>query len=116
MKKNFKCDCGNSKFEKSENICLLQPNKENINFNNIYNHNFNDKYCYCNDITKETMYQCINCCDWFHSFCISDTSNFNSSIFENYFYSCQNCLDQSNFLINFNLFKKMKFGCFLSKK
>jgi len=71
-KRNFKCDCGNSKFTGFK--CKLQETKIDVNENNKYNHNFEGKYCTCNrpypdpdDEVDDEMIQCIACEDWFHS-------------------------------------------------
>lgn len=71
-KRNFRCDCGNDKFPKSS--CLLCPEKEPHNTENIYNHNFIGLYCTCNrpypdseDEIEDEMLQCIVCEDWFHT-------------------------------------------------
>lgn len=70
-KRNFRCDCGNSKF--GDFICKLQPNKEIENMENSYNHNFKGTYCTCDrpypdpDVEEEEeMIQCCICEDWFH--------------------------------------------------
>ena len=36
-KRNFRCDCGNSKMKRG---CDLEKNKDTINSNNTYNHNY----------------------------------------------------------------------------
>ena len=70
-KRNFRCDCGNSKF--GEFFCKLFPNKDIENVENSYNHNFRGSYCTCGrpypdpDIEEqEEMIQCCICEDWFH--------------------------------------------------
>lgn len=70
-KRNFRCDCGNSKF--GEFFCKLFPNKDIENVENSYNHNFKGSYCTCGrpypdpDIEEqEEMIQCCICEDWFH--------------------------------------------------
>ncbi|EEF51349.1 putative E3 ubiquitin-protein ligase UBR7 [Ricinus communis] len=70
-KRNFRCDCGNSKF--GENFCKLFPQKDLENGKNSYNHNFKGSYCSCGrpypdpDVEEqEEMIQCIMCEDWFH--------------------------------------------------
>ncbi|KRY30864.1 putative E3 ubiquitin-protein ligase UBR7 [Trichinella spiralis] len=44
--------------------------KDPVNEKNIYGHNFEGKYCYCNEKSNETMeddmFTCIFCEDWFH--------------------------------------------------
>ena len=70
-KRNFRCDCGNSKFGKF--TCKLFPNKDAENTENSYNHNFKGLYCACDGpypdpAAKEQleMIQCCLCEDWFH--------------------------------------------------
>ncbi|GAB4857554.1 hypothetical protein Ancab_015462 [Ancistrocladus abbreviatus] len=70
-KRNFRCDCGNSKF--GEYFCKLSPNKDVENVDNSYNQNFKGAYCTCghpypdpNVEEQEEMIQCCVCEDWFH--------------------------------------------------
>lgn len=70
-KRNFRCDCGNSKF--GVVFCKLFPNKDVENAENLYNHNFKGKYCICGglypdpDLEEQVeMIQCCICEDWFH--------------------------------------------------
>ncbi|KAM9341280.1 putative E3 ubiquitin-protein ligase UBR7 [Symphorus nematophorus] len=70
-KRNFRCDCGNSKF--GEFKCQLIPAKDVENIKNHYNHNFNGRYCTCDrpfpdtdDQPNDEMTQCVVCEDWFH--------------------------------------------------
>ncbi|KAG7272600.1 hypothetical protein CRUP_033109 [Coryphaenoides rupestris] len=69
-KRNFRCDCGNSKFNQQ---CKLHPDKEQLNSQNKYSHNFFGLYCTCNrpypdpdDQVEDEMVQCILCEDWLH--------------------------------------------------
>ncbi|XP_039036412.1 putative E3 ubiquitin-protein ligase UBR7 [Hibiscus syriacus] len=78
-KRNFRCDCGNSKF--GEFSCKLSPNKDVENTENSYNHNFKGLYCTCNrpypdpDLEEQVeMIQCCMCEDWFHEEHISLSS------------------------------------------
>ncbi|KAM6969392.1 putative E3 ubiquitin-protein ligase UBR7 [Tautogolabrus adspersus] len=71
-KRNFRCDCGNSKF--GEFQCQLIPTKDVHNLTNHYNHNFNGCYCTCDrpypdtdDQENDEMIQCVICEDWFHT-------------------------------------------------
>ncbi|MGH0150870.1 UNVERIFIED_CONTAM: hypothetical protein FKN15_018980 [Acipenser sinensis] len=70
-KRNFRCDCGNSKFKGFE--CKLYSGKDTLNTNNKYNQNFVGLYCTCKrpypdpeDQISDEMIQCIVCEDWFH--------------------------------------------------
>lgn len=70
-KRNFRCDCGNSKF--GEFFCKLFANKEVENIDNAYNHNFKGAYCSCGrpypDPEAEEQVEMLQCCiceDWFH--------------------------------------------------
>lgn len=79
-KRNYRCDCGNSKFKKDFECKLVdkQAKKAPLNEKNKYNHNFIGKYCICdkryppdeNDDSAEAndeMLQCIVCEDWYHT-------------------------------------------------
>ena len=50
-KRNFRCDCGNGKFEggrgDGDGKCRLMPHKENRNPDNCYNQNYDGVYCTC---------------------------------------------------------------------
>ncbi|OIW11115.1 hypothetical protein TanjilG_22922 [Lupinus angustifolius] len=70
-KRNFRCDCGNSKF--GEFYCKLFAGKDAENIENSYNHNFKGLYCTCGrpypDPDAEEQVEMIQCClceDWFH--------------------------------------------------
>lgn len=70
-KRNFRCDCGNSKFKNLE--CKLFPDKGKTNPGNKYNDNFFGLYCICKrpypdpeDEVPDEMIQCVVCEDWFH--------------------------------------------------
>ncbi|XP_035023594.2 putative E3 ubiquitin-protein ligase UBR7 [Hippoglossus stenolepis] len=71
-KRNFRCDCGNSKFGDFQ--CQLMSAKDEENVRNQYNHNFSGFYCTCDrpypdtdDQVNDEMIQCVVCEDWFHS-------------------------------------------------
>ncbi|XP_060939001.1 putative E3 ubiquitin-protein ligase UBR7 [Limanda limanda] len=71
-KRNFRCDCGNSKF--GDFKCQLMSAKDEENVRNLYNHNFSGCYCTCDrpypdedDDVSDEMIQCVVCEDWFHS-------------------------------------------------
>jgi len=69
-KRNFRCDCGNSKLD---NECKLANDKAPVNERNKYNQNFKGDYCTCHrpypdpeDTVEDEMIQCILCEDWYH--------------------------------------------------
>lgn len=69
-KRNFKCDCGNSKF--GDKKCSLEPSKDPVNTLNEYNQNFKGKYCTCSrpypdEENTDEMIQCALCEDWYHA-------------------------------------------------
>ncbi|CAN8023009.1 unnamed protein product [Ixodes persulcatus] len=71
-KRNFRCDCGNSRFP-STNPCRLCPAKDATNAGNDYNQNFHGCYCTCGrpypdpeDDVDDEMLQCVMCEDWYH--------------------------------------------------
>lgn len=71
-KRNFRCDCGNSKFP-STFSCKLIPKRFPVNDDNAYNQNFSGAYCTCHkpypdpdDKIEDEMIQCSVCEDWFH--------------------------------------------------
>jgi len=73
-KRNFRCDCGNSKFGNDRPPCKLNPAKGEKNEKNEYNQNFDGVYCTCHrpypddeDDVEDEMIQCVLCEDWFHS-------------------------------------------------
>ncbi|OVA11312.1 zinc finger protein [Macleaya cordata] len=70
-KRNFRCDCGNSKF--GEFYCKLLADKDPENLENSYNQNFKGAYCTCGrpypDPDTEEQVEMIQCCiceDWLH--------------------------------------------------
>lgn len=77
-KRNYRCDCGNSKFKPNFECKLMdkQLKKLPLNENNKYNHNFSGRYCTCDkrfppeendDNADDEMWQCIVCEDWYHT-------------------------------------------------
>ncbi|KAL8594392.1 hypothetical protein ACOMHN_032979 [Nucella lapillus] len=70
-KRQFRCDCGNSKF--TDSSCKLVPTKDDVNAENKYNQNFRGAYCTCSrpypdpdDEMEDDMIQCVMCEDWYH--------------------------------------------------
>lgn len=94
IKRNFICDCS-SKYSKS--CCNLNKDLQNIvNESNHYSHNFDGKFCFCNeqyDPINDTMHECICCEDWFHIRCIGKEIPNNLDNLE--LYICRNCLTKS---------------------
>ncbi|XP_010448649.1 PREDICTED: putative E3 ubiquitin-protein ligase UBR7 [Camelina sativa] len=111
-KRNFRCDCGNSKF--GTLACKLLPSKDVENSENSYNHNFKGLYCTCDlpypDPNVEEQVEMIQCClceDWFHEehlgFKPSDSvgsqiprDEEGEPIYEDFI--CQNCSPLCSFL------------------
>lgn len=82
LKRDFLCECGTSKFignflkilEAIRLIhfeggqCALNKNKED-SISNIYDHNYKNKFCVCDqeyNEGQEFMISCIDCLDFFH--------------------------------------------------
>uniref|UniRef100_A0A8D0G7E4 Putative E3 ubiquitin-protein ligase UBR7 n=1 Tax=Sphenodon punctatus TaxID=8508 RepID=A0A8D0G7E4_SPHPU len=99
-KRNFHCDCGNSKFKNLQ--CKLFPEKGRVNSGNKYNDNFFGLYCVCKrpypdpeDEIPDEMIQCIVCEDWFHGRHLGivppDSGDFHEMV-------CQACMSRCSFL------------------
>ncbi|XP_063240351.1 putative E3 ubiquitin-protein ligase UBR7 [Bacillus rossius redtenbacheri] len=91
-KRNFRCDCGNSRFASRK--CNLEPNKSPSNELNSYNQNFHGLYCTCHrpypdpdDEVEDEMIQCVVCEDWYHG------RHLGSTIPPQHDYSEMVCLD-----------------------
>ncbi|KAK6107010.1 putative zinc finger in N-recognin (UBR box) family protein [Brugia pahangi] len=100
-KRNFCCDCGNSKFK---NACTLYKEKKPLNERNQYNHNFDGLYCTCNrpypceEYDDCEMLQCIICEDWFHLQHLEETpDSIDTSEVEEVI--CRNCVTRFTFLL-----------------
>ncbi|GAV07473.1 hypothetical protein RvY_17302 [Ramazzottius varieornatus] len=97
-KRNFRCDCGNSKF--SGLACKLAPEKDVLNEKNQYTHNFMNEYCVCNrpypDPARQeqlVQVQCTFCEDWFHmEHVLKDTSDLEECLAIPQSLVCQACL------------------------
>lgn len=99
-KRNFRCDCGNSKF--NDLTCKLSPDKEEVNSGNKYSHNFFGLYCTCSrpypdpeDQVEDQMIQCVVCEDWLHGrhlgSVVPDSVELQEMI-------CESCMNQNHFL------------------
>ncbi|KAM9777679.1 putative E3 ubiquitin-protein ligase UBR7 [Neosynchiropus ocellatus] len=99
-KRNFRCDCGNSKF--GEFRCKLTPVKDEKNLKNLYNHNYSGTYCSCarpypdeEDQVNDEMIQCVVCEDWFHGRHLGGTPPDTAELQE---MVCQSCMNAAPFL------------------
>lgn len=103
-KRNFRCDCGNSKF--GEKKCNLEAEKSATNVDNIYNNNFSGLYCNCKrpypdpeDSTVDDMIQCVVCEDWYHcrhlGSYVPPMSSYSEMI-------CGNCISNHGFILNYH--------------
>ncbi|XP_045768941.1 putative E3 ubiquitin-protein ligase UBR7 [Maniola jurtina] len=103
-KRNFKCDCGNPKF--NSNPCQFTPDKTDLNEENNYNQNFSGLYCVCHrpypdpeSPTEVEMIQCIICEDWLHA------SHLEATVPDNDQYSemiCKGCMEKNEFLHDYS--------------
>lgn len=100
-KRNFRCDCGNSRFPPA-NPCRLCPEKDGSNMGNSYNHNFQGLYCTCqrpypdpDDDVADVMLQCVMCEDWYHGRHLGGEVPGNRDYSE---VTCPGCMDQHPFL------------------
>lgn len=105
-KRNFRCDCGNSKFP--DLTCKLVSDKDELNKDNKYNQNFKGLYCSCSrpypdpdDNVEDEMIQCVICEDWFHGrhLGIKDLP----SDYEYQEMVCQTCISANDFLWAYTL-------------
>lgn len=99
-KRNFRCDCGNPKF--NSHPCTFTPNKTDLNYENRYNQNFSGIYCVCHRpypdpeaIVEEEMIQCIICEDWLHCNHLEATVPHNDQYSE---MVCKDCMEDNDFL------------------
>ncbi|KAF9418379.1 hypothetical protein HW555_004809 [Spodoptera exigua] len=105
-KRNFKCDCGNPKF--NSHPCQFTPDKTDLNEENIYNQNFSGLYCTCQRpypdpeaTTEDDMIQCIICEDWLHSSHLEAVVPANDQYAE---MICKSCMEKNEFLHDYSLF------------
>ncbi|CAG9579109.1 unnamed protein product [Danaus chrysippus] len=103
-KRNFRCDCGNSKF--NSNPCQLAPKKDKCNEENSYNQNFSGLYCVCrrpypdpDSENEDVMIQCTVCEDWYHGTHLETTvpnsENYSEMI-------CKGCMEKYDFLHSYS--------------
>lgn len=106
-KRNFRCDCGNPKF--NTHPCQFTSSKTDLNEDNIYNQNFSGLYCPCHrpypdpDTTLEDddMIQCIICEDWLHASHLEATVPANDQYSE---MVCKGCMEKNEFLHDYTGF------------
>ncbi|ESO12416.1 hypothetical protein HELRODRAFT_62887 [Helobdella robusta] len=101
-KRQFRCDCGNSKFPVGF-ACKLCPDKVALNNDNKYNQNFSGLYCTCSrpypdpeDSIDDEMVQCVICEDWFHKRHLSSSLKFDSEEYEEVM--CVRCVQHCSFV------------------
>lgn len=105
-KRNFKCDCGNPKF--NSHPCQFTPDKTDLNDENNYNQNFSGVYCVCQrpypdpeSPTDVEMIQCIVCEDWLHAThleaTVPDSDQYSEMI-------CKGCMEKNEFLHDYSNF------------
>ncbi|CAH2077197.1 unnamed protein product, partial [Iphiclides podalirius] len=103
-KRNFRCDCGNPKF--NSHPCQFNTNKSDMNEDNKYNQNYSGLYCICHrpypdpeSTFEDEMIQCIICEDWLHA------SHLDAIVPPNDQYSemiCKDCMDKNDFLHDYS--------------
>ncbi|XP_050347291.1 putative E3 ubiquitin-protein ligase UBR7 [Nymphalis io] len=103
-KRNFRCDCGNPKF--NSHPCTFTEVKTDLNEDNYYNQNFSGLYCTCQrpypdpeSTVEDLMIQCIICEDWLHA------SHLESTVPANDQYSemiCKICMEKNDFLHDYS--------------
>ena len=82
LKRHFACDCGNALFRRLDPVgedgepvrmheCSLCPEKP-LHAGNRYNHNWRERWCYCDGEERLPMVQCVRCSDWFHEQCAKE--------------------------------------------
>jgi len=123
-KRNFRCDCGNSKFASSMQ-CKLQANKVDTNSLNKYNHNFRGLYCVCDrpypdnealdssktDAEEDEMVQCTVCEDWLHMSHLAGNEAFKNTGDEFDEMICQNCMNDNSYLWFYQGYVSVKLEC-----
>lgn len=105
-KRNFRCDCGNPKF--NSHPCQFTPDKTSLNEDNKYNQNFSGLYCVCHKPypdpeapEEDEMIQCIICEDWLHS------EHLEADVPPNDQYAemiCKLCMEQNDFLHDYTCY------------
>ncbi|XP_063822830.1 putative E3 ubiquitin-protein ligase UBR7 [Ostrinia nubilalis] len=102
-KRNFRCDCGNPKF--NGHPCQYTTNKLDLNEDNCYNQNFSGLYCTCHRpypdpeaAFEDEMIQCIICEDWLHAAHLEATlpsEQYAEMI-------CKDCMEKNEFLHDYS--------------
>ncbi|XP_072938611.1 uncharacterized protein [Epargyreus clarus] len=103
-KRNFRCDCGNPKF--NGHPCQFTPDKTEVNEDNVYNQNFSGVYCTCHrpypdpeSTVEQEMIQCIICEDWLHASHLEAVVPGNEQYAE---MICKACMDKNEFLHDYS--------------
>ena len=115
FKRHIRCDCGNNNYLIE---CKLKK-KEEIEYDNpenVYNHNMENKYCFCDeeDDGNSTMAQCFFCEDWFHKehlniYGVNSEDN-NVEELPNLDLVCKNCVKALKDILKGYDLKKFIFG------
>ena len=94
VKPAIACDCGNALFRRLDALlhlentrnssithsiddlpmlhpCELYPSKP-FHTINMFNHNWRERWCYCDQEEELPMVQCVGCFDWFHEKCAKE--------------------------------------------
>lgn len=102
-KRNFRCDCGNAKF--NSHPCQFNANKADLNEDNTYNQNYSGLYCTCHrpypdpdSTTEDEMIQCVICEDWLHA------SHLDAVVPDEAYAEmiCKDCMEKNNFLHDYS--------------
>ncbi|MCQ2818503.1 MAG: hypothetical protein MJ252_14640 [archaeon] len=109
FKRNFRCDCGNSKFFME---CNFIKEKDYENEKNVYCHNFGNLMCYCNKEMPRgegAVHQCLICEDYIHKECLNIYKLPKENSPEDYLsieIICRNCVPKLSFIFdNYDIIK-----------
>ncbi|BFZ61629.1 hypothetical protein YB2330_002701 [Saitoella coloradoensis] len=96
-KREFTCDCGTDTM--GAKACKLRKERSKVNEKNKYNHNFEGRFCFCDEVynpeeEEGTMIQCLLCEDWYHEKCLGEVPD--ADDFEHMI--CRGCVDEHPWL------------------
>jgi E3 ubiquitin-protein ligase UBR7 len=90
------------------NVCELFAKDTVIGNDNVYNHNYEGLYCWCEKEYKGEeiegdMFQCLDCQDWFHDLCLlNKPARFGSFV-------CKECVVKHPFLQSYKEYPEFVF-------